>query len=74
MREREQRIEIEAIADLFGATVEWEATRKGHIRATFSCGAKHRVSFVMARAHGGDWRAKYNNLAAVRRRLRELTT
>ena len=72
MSEREQRLAIEAVADLFGAAVDWQPTRKGsHVRAVFV--SKDKSAAIVFARNPRDWRAKMNNICLARRKLRELT-
>lgn len=71
-RIREQTRELEQLAADFGCKLEIDATRRGHVKATFRSGTK-ASAVVMAKGHGGDFRGRQNNLCRVRRQLRELT-
>lgn len=71
-RVREQMRELEQLADDFGCKLEIDATRRGHVKATFRSGTK-AAAMVMAKGHGGDHRGRRNNLCRARRHLRELT-
>lgn len=69
--ERQQRKDLESLANEFGVILEIKHTHKGHVKVTFRAGTK-AAALVMARGHGGDPRGRMNNLARTRRQLREL--
>lgn len=63
---RDQRKDMEQIAKSFGVPLEWEPTRGNHLRAVFKCPTQ-AVAVTMAKGHGGDPRARLNNIRTARR-------
>lgn len=70
--ERKQKQDMLDLAGEFGCQLDWEHTRKGHVRAIFRADTKSHA-IVMAKGHGGDVRGRQNNLCRARRDLRALT-
>lgn len=65
---REQRKDMEAVAEAFGVGLDWEPTRGGHVRAIFICPTQ-KVAVTMAKGHGGDPHARQNNIKTARREI-----
>lgn len=66
---REQYRDMETLAETFGlGRPEWENLRSGHVRAIFRCPSQS-VAVTMAKGHGGDPRARLNNIKTARREI-----